>query len=167
MRPAGKVGGAHRPRGPDPRQQGLHLAAVLAPGEHGPPERPVAFALAQPCPVQADVGRWGHARLVRPAFGQLPAGQGVVQPLHRVIADARAQHQVLAARDHVDRIDLQQAHALDGVEQVAAPRPPPRCLQQPLRGQVQVPGLRHREDFGSGTQRAERHGGFTPRRACC
>jgi len=50
---------------------------------------------------------------MRPAFENLSARKGFVQPLHRIAAQTREQHEVRTAGDDVDRVDLQQLHAFD------------------------------------------------------
>ena len=108
----------------------------------GMPMCPVIPALPQPAAMQADIGRGDEARLVSPAFGELPLRERLVQPRHRVIAETRVQHQIRAACDHVDGIDLQQAHAFDRRHHIAAPGAATQRLQETLRRQLQQTRLR-------------------------
>ena len=56
------------------------------------------------------------------------------------IAQAAPQHQVRAARDHVDRVDLEHAHAADGGEHIRLCGRGAWGLEQSLGRQHQRPG---------------------------
>ena len=81
------------------------------------------------------------AGLVGPALEDPPLLQRVFQPVRRVIPKARKQHQVGTARDHMDGVDLQDAHALDAGQQIRGLWHGRRRREQTLRMQVQVAGL--------------------------
>ena len=127
------------------REQVVHFRAVFLVHAGSMSVRPVMAALVAPGVMQRVVGRRHEAGLVRPALRQFAARQRLLQPLGRVIAQPRVQHQVRAARHHVDGVDLQQSHARDHGREVRRARTPARRLQQALRVQLQATGLRQRE----------------------
>ena len=103
---------------------------------------PVHGALPAPRLVQRKIGRGHKARFMRPAFGNAPLVEQLIQPLRIVVAKARMQHQVRTAGDHVDAVDLQQAHACDGIDHIVFLRARLAPGEQALRRQVNALRLR-------------------------
>ena len=63
----------------------------------------------------------GHmAGLVDPVLEQLAVGSGVVDQAARMRTQPGEQRQLLAAHQHVDRIDLDQTHPVERAAEVAA-----------------------------------------------
>ena len=59
------------------------------------------------------------AGLVHPVLEQLAGGAGVVDQRPRVRAEAGEQRQLLAANQHVDRVDLDQSDAVEHAPEMA------------------------------------------------
>ena len=141
---AGEVGGANRPLiGNMPQQVGdlllmiLHPLGVIFPAkalgfEHAVAQQPVIFAR-------------NKAGFVRPVFKQLALRQRLFQPARRVAAEAAEQHQIRAAGDDVNGIDLQQRHAPYRREQIRIARAFRRRAQQTLRRQMKISSLLKRK----------------------
>ena len=70
--------------------------------------------------VQAEIATRNKAGLVRPAFEDLAAFEQFVKPGRWIGTEPREQHEVWAARYDMDRVDLQQLHALDRGERRGA-----------------------------------------------
>jgi hypothetical protein len=115
---------------------------MLAMHAFGMPVCPMMTAMPVVTSMPGDVGRADKTCLVRPAFGQSPLRQRLVQPAQWIVAKARMQDQIRAARHHVDGVDLQHAHALDRRHHIGTRGRLSRPLQQPLCGQLHGPGLR-------------------------
>ena len=77
---------------------------------------------------------------MRPIFEQRAFGQVLAEPLRVIVAQAAPEHQIRTARDHADGVDLQHAHAPDGLYHIIFHRFAPRRLQHALRCQVQGAG---------------------------
>jgi hypothetical protein len=87
--------------------------------------------------MQAKVAGRDETRLMRPAFSQPPLFQRFLKPFSTVIAKARVQHHVGAARNDVNTVNLQHPHALNRRYNVVTPRVATHRLQQPLRCKLQ------------------------------
>ncbi len=79
-------------------------------------------------------------RLVRPVFEQGAFGQMLVEPLRLTVANAAEQHEVRAACDHVNRVDLQLRHAANRAQHVRFRRFTARRRKQALGYQMQSAG---------------------------
>ena len=105
-------------------------------------DRPMVFALLQRIAMQQVVVHRREAGLVRPGLKNMALRQSVFQPMPRVLPQPREQHQIRAARHHMDSVDLQQLHLCDAFAQGQ------RCgsfgggREQTLRGEVQRTRLR-------------------------
>ena len=128
---AGELGGADRSFLSDVSHDVLQRVRV---GLH-PHPRLVRSVEHQP-PVEAVVLDRNEARRVRPVLEDGSLGQKLVQPDGIVRADPAPQHQVGAARDDGDGVDLQHPHPPDGLEHVVpgarnaaagSPTPAPRA----------------------------------------
>jgi hypothetical protein len=101
------------------------------------PLRPVMRALIAAATVQPNIACGNETGLMRPAFGESPLRQRFVKPLHRIVAETRVQHQIRAACDNMNGIDLQQSHALDHAHHITAARASLQRLEQSLGSQLQ------------------------------
>ena len=77
------------------------------------------------------------AGLVRPIFEQRAFSQQVGQPFLRISAQPAPQHQVRAARNDVDRIDLQDTHSTNRRQQIGLAGDSIGPAVQSLRGDHQ------------------------------
>jgi hypothetical protein len=136
-----EIGRLDRSGGAHVLEQAVHAGAMLAMHALCVLVGPVIVARIRAMPVQREIGDRREACLVRPALEDVAGLQRLVEPLLRVGAEAREQHQIRAARDDMDRVDLQQLHRFDRHEQAPARGPGARRPQQALRGEVQVAGL--------------------------
>src|SRR5215212_4785433 len=98
--------------------------------------------------VQAVVLDRNKASRVRPVLEQRPLSQKLVQPHRLVGAQPAPQHQVRAARDDGDRIDLQHSHPQDDPPNIVL-RGTLRRGAQPLRREQQLPRGLYRKLYGS------------------
>ncbi len=74
------------------------------------------------------------------------------------------QHEIRAARDHADRVDLQQPHLFDGRDDIGSAGASPLRLKQALRVQMQQPRLGRGNDVSTPACGFQRHGSFTDSR---
>jgi len=95
------------------------------------------------------------ARLVHPELEQVAMAGGVVDQRARVRSEASEQWQLLAAHQHVHRVDLDEAHPFESTAEVPTVDPPGgtrvvetlRSEREPSRLRVrEIPGRRHRRD---------------------
>ena len=133
----------------------VHAGALRIVCAHGVLVRPMpgSAALLAVRAMQG-IGRARHeARLVRPAFEDLAAFEGLAEPVGRIGAEARKKHEIGTACDHVDGVDLQQLHAFDGRQQALATGSRCRLAEQALGFEVQIARLLqaevHGHSFGS------------------
>jgi hypothetical protein len=87
----------------------------------------------------------GKSRLRAPSIPSAPGAERLVQPALRIVAKAAKQHQIRAAGNNVDGIDLQQGHLLNGLQNIAGLCATTGLFQQPLRGKVEMAGFFKRE----------------------
>ena len=90
----------------------LLLVRALCVGQPPVPPR----GLVVPSVRQQIVG-WRETSLVRPSLKNMALRQRVFQPTPRVMPQPREQHQIRAARHHVDSVDLQQLHLRNALAQ--------------------------------------------------
>ncbi len=86
---------------------------------HQLPERRPAVRLTHPPPVEVVLVGRNQAGLVHPVLEQLAGGTGVVDQRARVRAEPGEQRQLLAANQHVDRVDLDQSDPVEQASEVA------------------------------------------------
>ena len=135
----------------DVREQLRHAGRVLPAAALRALHRPVPIACAlRVPPVQREIAERRETGLVRPAFEDRAFGEQFVQPLRRVPTEPREQHQVRAARNDMDGVDLQHAHACDRGQHVGLARAPARSREQALRRKVQAARLPGGEPRRSG-----------------
>jgi len=73
-------------------------------------------------------------------------------------------HEIRAARDHADRVDLQQPHLFNYRDDIGTPRSPSTRLKQALRVQMQQPCLGSTYRDSTPARRIQRHASFTESR---
>ena len=108
-----EVGGFNRPVLAHMRKQAIHLGAMIAMHALRMFVRPVISAQSGLIAMQAKIVHRREAGFVRPAFENRAAREQLIEPFRSIVAEARKQHEIRTARDDVDRVDLQQAHAFD------------------------------------------------------
>ncbi len=144
---AREIGGAHGAARANMREQRVDCVAMLRvpfgrvfPAHADGVEHLVAH--------QAEVLDRQEARFMRPVLEQFRVGEMFVEPLRRICAEPAEQHEIRAARDDMDRVDLQLAHPADGGEHVGLDRLAARRRQEALRGEMQCAGRSDRERGG-------------------
>ncbi len=140
-----EIGRLEPARRANARENRVHLGLVLTQIAVRALHRPVAEPFERVAAMQRVVRRRRETGFVRPAFEDRAGVEQFVEPRRTVRADPRKQHEVRAARDDADRVDLQLAHALDRGEHVALARAPARAREQALRGEVQQARLMRAE----------------------
>src|SRR5215207_9885775 len=126
-----------------------HVLDLLVMGTH--PGSGLLPSLYHEPAVQAVVLDRDEARRVRPVLEQRPLSQKLVQPPRLVVTQPAPQHQVRAARDNGDGVDLQHPHLTDDSPNVLL-RGTLRHSSQPLRHEQQLPRLLYRKLYGSHLQ---------------
>ena len=107
---------------------------------------------------QGKIAARQEARLMRPILHEFALTQRAVQPFGRIVAETAKQHQIRAAGNDIDGVDLQQRHALDGCKNIGGLRAAMGALHGAmiglrgemigLRGEMtaRLDGLDHRLD---------------------
>ena len=135
----------HRAVVADVGEQPVHVRAIFTMHALRVPVGPMMIARVRAVPVQCVIRDRRETGFVRPAFEDIPGGKRMVEPLRRIGTESGEQHEVRAARDNVDRVDLHQLHALDRDKQTPACRACARRPQQPLCCEMQIAGLLYGE----------------------
>lgn len=75
---------------------------------------------------------------MRPVLHQLALTQGIIQPFGLIVTETAEQHQIRAAGDDINGVDLQQRHTLDGGKNIGGLRAAQGLFQKPLRGKMKM-----------------------------
>ena len=94
-----------------------------------------ALAITGEIVVRQETGGMG------PVFEHAAAGEEVVEPGGVVVAEAAPKDEVGAAGDDVDGVDLEGAHAADGVLDIGGRWAPPTGTAEALRGEQESPDV--------------------------
>ncbi len=87
---------------------------------------------------QGKIAARQEARLMRPILHEFSLTQRAIQPFGRVVAETAEQHQIRAAGNDIDGVDLQQRHTLDGCKNIGGLRAATGLFQKPLRGKMKM-----------------------------